>query len=423
VLDRWFELLEGRHEPRDRYMVETRRAAVALLEGNIEAAESSIERAASIGEEIHEPDTGNVLMSQRVALARARRDPQELEALAVDAVQWWTGAPVLAHAVAAGAYAVAGRLDEAAREVELVNDAGGWQSEGSYLRSVLVAHLAEAAVAIGDIELCRRLDVDIAHLTDCCGVNGAVVAFAGPFAHTAGILAGALGDRERADTMLERSIEISERLGAVVWVRLGQAERAALDTRLGQQPAAGAAGPASLIRDGNIWTISWGDERGNVTHVKGLTDIAMLLRHRGEEVSALQLTGATAAVGSRGDELTDLDALRAYRSRLDQLSAEIDEAESDADIGRLERLDEEREQLLAEIRRTTGLGGRIRNNSNDPAERARKAVSARIRDAIRRIHAVAPTLAAHLDRSIQTGLRCAYLPTGEDAAIDWDIVA
>jgi len=422
VLDRWFELLEARHEPHDRYMVETRRAAVALLEGDIESAHAGIQRAATLGEQIHEPDTGNVLMSQRVALARARRDPDELEVLAVDAVRWWTGAPILAHAVAAGAYAVAGDLDKAAREVELLNEAGRWQSEGSYLRSVLVAHLAEAAVALDDIELCRRLDGDIAHLTDSCGVNGAVVAFAGPFAHTAGILAGALGDRERADAMLQKSVEIAERLGAVVWVRLGQAEQAALDDRHGRQHPTAAAGPASLTRDGKIWAISWGDEHGNVTHVKGLADIATLLRHRGHEVSALQLTGATAAVRSSGDELTDLDALRAYRSRLDQLSVEIDEAESDADIGRVERLDEEREQLLAEIRRTTGLGGRIRSSSNDPAERARKAVSARIRDAIRRIDAVAPTLAAHLDRSIQTGLRCAYLPTGEDAAIEWDVI-
>ena len=422
VLDRWFELLETRHEPRDRYLVETRRAALALLEGDTETAEASLQRAAGLGEEIHEPDTGNVLMSQRVALARARRDPQELETLAVDAVHWWTGAPILAHAVAAGAYAAAGDLDKAAREVGLVDEAGGWQSEGSYLRSVLVAHLAEAAVALGDIELCRRLDDDIAHLTESCGVNGAVVAFAGPFAHTAGILAGALGDPERADAMLERSIEVAQQLGASVWVRLGEAERAALSARHHQQQSAAAPRPASLIRDGKIWSISAGDEHGNVTHVKGLADIATLLRHRGQEVSALQLTGAATAVSAGSDELTDVAALRAYRSRLDELRVERDEAESDADMGWVERLDEEREQLLAEIRRVTGLGGRIRTNSNDPAERARKAVTARIRDAIRRIDTVAPVLASHLDRSIHTGLRCAYLPTGDDANVNWEIV-
>ena len=69
--------------------------------------------------------------------------------LAADAVSWWTGAPVLAHAVAAGALAKAGDLEGAESEVAKVDASGGWQSEGSYLRSVLVGHLAEASVALG----------------------------------------------------------------------------------------------------------------------------------------------------------------------------------------------------------------------------------------------------------------------------------
>ena len=100
----------------------------------------------------------------------------------------------------------------------MVTEAGGWQSEGSYLRSVLVAHLAEAAAAVGDLELCQASSPTYP-LVDSCGVNGAVVAFAGPFAHTAGILAAALGDHETAHRMLEESIDTSRRLGATVWVR------------------------------------------------------------------------------------------------------------------------------------------------------------------------------------------------------------
>ena len=137
-------------------MIQTRRAALALIDGDLDRAEALIDDAGRIGEQIHEPDTGNVLMSQRVALASARRDPDELRTLAADAVRWWTGAPVLAHAVAAGALAKAGDLDGAEREVAKVDASGGWQSEGSYLRSVLVGHLAEASVALGDRELCAR---------------------------------------------------------------------------------------------------------------------------------------------------------------------------------------------------------------------------------------------------------------------------
>jgi hypothetical protein len=45
------------------------------------------------------------------------------------------------------------------------------------------------------------------------------------------------------------------------------------------------------------------------------------------------------------------------------------------------------------------------------SERARKAVTARVRDAIHRIGAVLPDLGAHLDRSVLTGTTCRYAPT------------
>ncbi len=431
VLDRWFGLLEAGNEPRHRYLVQTRRAALALLDGDAERAESLMYAAAALGEKIHEPDTGNVLMSQRVALARVRNEPEELAALAADAVRWWTGAPFVAHAVAAGALAAAGDLQAAAREVAMLSGADGWRNEGSYLRSVLVADLAVAATALHDTTLCALLLDDIAELTDSCGVNGAVVAFAGPFAHAAGILAAELGDRDLAATMLRLSVDTSRRLGAAVWVRQGELAQRALEQEQeqGQEQAPGArAGSspepvtASLSRVERIWTVTFGEEQGSLPHVKGLADLATLLRHQGQELSAVQLmSGAPSGGSTTTEDLIDLTALRAYRERLDDLQAEIDQAGSDTDLASIDRLVEERDQLLAELRRTTGLGGRIRIAANDPAERARKAVTARIRDAIRRLEVITPRLAAHLDRSIRTGLRCSYVPTGADAHIRWRV--
>ena len=426
VLARWFALLTARNEPRDRYMIETRRAALALLDGNLDRAEALMDGAGRIGEQIHEPDTGNVLMSQRVALASARRDPDELRTLAGDAVRWWTGAPVLAHAVAAGALAKAGDLEGAEHEVGMVAASGGWQSEGSYLRSVLVGHLAEASIALGDKELCAELFADIEDITDACGVNGAVVAFAGPFAHTAGILASVLDDHESARSMLHRSIATSRRLGAVVWARDGEAALHAVEERLGaatpdDDAIDSEAETASLIRHGGVWTVSWRHESGTLPHLKGLADIATLVGRRDQEVSALELAGGPAASGVGTDLMTDRQSLDAYRRRLDDLDVEIDAADRDADIGRSELLDAERQQLLAELRTVTGLGGRIRSNSNDPSERARKAVSGRIRDAIGRLADITPDLATHMDRSIHTGLRCSYEPVGDDGLIHWNI--
>lgn len=421
VLDRWFGLLETRNEPRDRYLVMTRRAALALLEGQADAAESLMHDAADLGERIHEPDAGNVLMSQRVALARARNDPAELTALATDAVRWWTGAPVLAHAVAAGALASAGDVAGAEREVAMLSASGGWRSEGSYLRSVLVADLARAATDLHDTDLCGLLLDDITQLTDSCGVNGAVVAFAGPFAHAAGILTAELGDLPRATRLLEESVDTARRLGATVWV--DQAESALRALPAPTKDTAPGTLIASLVRNGTIWTLAFDHERGNVPHVKGMADLATLVGNPGQPVSALQLVGGPASAPGSADPLIDLTALRAYRTRLADLDDEIDQAGRESDLASLSRLDQERDQLLAELRRTTGLGGSIRTAANDPAERARKAVTARIRDAIRRLDAVAPRLAAHLDRSVRTGLRCSYDPPEGEAHLEWRVDA
>ena len=420
ILDRWFSVLEERDEPRDRYMITTRRAALALLEGDTDRAEASMFEAARIGEEIHEPDTGNVLMSQRVALARARQDPEELRVLAADAVQWWRGAPALAHAVAAGAYSVAGDSEAARRAVATALASGGWKSEDSYLRSVLVPHLSEAAAALGDSALCRDLLADVEPLVACCGVNGAVVAFAGPFAHSAGILAGALGDRETANALLSESVAIAQRIGANVWVEQGRTAAAEFAEPRERDIVDQDSRVASLVRSGNVWTVSWREESGSLAHAKGLADIAVLIGHRGEGVSALELAGGAVLSASR-DELVDIRALDAYRKRLDELSVELDRADTDADLARSEALQTEHDQLLDEIRRVAGLGGRPRTAANDPGERARKAVSARIRDAIRRLDDIAPLLAAHLDRSIQTGLQCSYVPAGDDSLVRWNL--
>jgi hypothetical protein len=62
---------------------------------------------------------------------------------------------------------------------------------------------------------------------------------------------------------------------------------------------------------------------------------------------------------------------------------------------------------VRELAAATGLGGRGRL-LGDQSERARKAVTARIRDAIARIERLHPALGAHLRASVTTGTFCAY---------------
>jgi Rad3-related DNA helicase len=122
-----------------------------------------------------------------------------------------------------------------------------------------------------------------------------------------------------------------------------------------------------------------------------------------------------AALGA--DPVLDDEALHAYRARLLQLDDLIDDTAVRGDrVGR-QRLEREREALLAQLRTAAGLGGRIRR-LGDETERARKTVTARIRDTLRKLDTEHPGLAAHLRASVSTGTTCAYRPP---TPVHWDL--
>ena len=108
-------------------------------------------------------------------------------------------------------------------------------------------------------------------------------------------------------------------------------------------------------------------------------------------------------------EALDADARAQYRTRLIDLEEEIAEAVANNDPEEASVAREEREFLLAELGAAVGLGGRARRVL-DPAERALKAVTGRIRDAISHIEAAHPQLGRHLRLSIRTGSFCVYDP-------------
>ena len=164
-----------------------------------------------------------------------------------------------------------------------------------------------------------------------------------------------------------------------------------------------------MRRLGPIWHLTFAGRTASLPHSKGLADIARLLASPGTEVHVLDLFDASDRSGPGGD-LADRTALAAYRRRLADLDADIDEAENDHDPGRRARAEAERQAVLEELGRVTGSGGRARAFANHPAERARKAVAGRVRDAIRKLEPVLPELAAHLQRNIVTGTYCRYRP-------------
>lgn len=176
---------------------------------------------------------------------------------------------------------------------------------------------------------------------------------------------------------------------------------------------AGREGPLSepsWMRVGDTWSICFAGRSIHLRHAKGLADLCLLLDRPGKSVEALELyAGADAPRLPAVEPVVDREALLAYRSRLTELADELEQAETRGDVGRSERIQGEKQGLLAHLSQITGLGGRVRK-ANPVAERARKAVSARIRDTISKLGSHHPELGAHLQAAVSTGSTCSYEP-------------
>ena len=403
VLEECLELYATLGQPRHRYTIATRRACLALIDGDSEFAANAIDEASKLGEQIREPDASNVAMSQRVELIRALGQPEAMLAFAQQAVAHWTGAPVHAHAIAAGFCARAGDLARAQHHMVAVSNLGTWRADQSYLRSVFLRELSIAATLTGDVALINELFGEFHSLVGECGVNGAVIAFAGAHSHTAALLAHALGDDVRAQQWLSMAAATYQRLGAHSWdVALRD------EFRIHQRRT--LAPDATMTFQSDTVQIRYRETTVTFANLKGLTDLATLIEHSACDVHVLSLAG-TEPIRELSEPMVDRQSLDAYRRRILELDDATTGAERACDVVALEALRSEREALRSELRSVQRIGGSPRSYSNSATERARKAVTARIRDAIQRIGRAHPDLADHLNSTITTGTYCRYRPT------------
>ncbi|HET6531051.1 MAG TPA: ATPase, partial [Actinoplanes sp.] len=170
--------------------------------------------------------------------------------------------------------------------------------------------------------------------------------------------------------------------------------------------------PAAVFRrDGDLWHLGYGDRVVRLPDAKGLHDLAALLAVPNQPVHVRRLLGMPLA---GADPVLDTRARAEYRTRLADLSEQIDDAVAANDRDRAAVATAERDFIVAELTAATGLAHRSRRLGDD-TERARKTVTARIRYAIGRIRRVHPALAEHLDRSVHTGVECAYQPDAPPA--------
>jgi hypothetical protein len=175
---------------------------------------------------------------------------------------------------------------------------------------------------------------------------------------------------------------------------------------------------AAFVCEGDVWALTFDDRTVRVRHRKGLADVAVLLARPEQDVHCLELMGADDVGGDAGPAL-DEQARRQYQARILDLQAEVDDAKDANDPARAERAEVELDALVDQLSEAFGLGGRARATGSS-AERARTAVTYRIRAAIKAVGEQHPELQRHLAHSVKTGTWCSYRP---ERPIEWRLTA
>jgi hypothetical protein len=190
-------------------------------------------------------------------------------------------------------------------------------------------------------------------------------------------------------------------------------------------PPSGATGPgvATFHLEGEFWTLAFRGPAFRIRDSKGLRYIHRLLQEPGTEVRAIDLVmlgqrprdGAVEPfqedvhpVGPPDQPVLDQQALHAYRTRLEDLQDQIEEAEATNDPERGARARDELEFILREIERARTPDGTRRFPAE--TERARLNVTRAIKNAILKVRAQDASLGHHLDHNIRTGTYCCYEP-------------
>ena len=414
-------------------MATARHAMLAILHGRFEQAGQLTAEVSREADRIGSPDAE--------LITGALRGPVALE---LGFTGEWERAPdmMLAYArerpghlleaTAARVLTALGRLDEAAAELARLLPRALASSGPRWLGAM--ADLAVVAAATGDSAAAARIyQAMLPHRGRLVVWGGAAIAW-GPVSHHLGLLAATMGQTGEAVGHFEEAIEFEERTGALPFLAhslagladaltgSGDPGRAAacrgrsreIAQRLGMAVLLRRLGtPAtewSLVRDGEDWLLTAGEERARLRDVRGLHYLRALLAAPGREIRALDLAAGGAGLAAAGTgPVLDGAARDAYRRRLGEVTAALEAADRAGDPEAAVRAEAERTALVRELRGAAGLGGRVRRAAPE-AERARVNVTRTLKMAIERIADTAPAAAAHLRASIRTGASCRYDP-------------
>ncbi len=162
-----------------------------------------------------------------------------------------------------------------------------------------------------------------------------------------------------------------------------------------------------------IWMIEYEGQNCQLPEVKGFFDLTKMLANPRTPFHCAELMGSS--IDMEGTPVLDEKSKKAYQDKIVGLQKDIREAESHHDYGRSSQLQEEYQTLLDHLSSALNVKGQSRKKGHT-VEKARSAVTWRIRHAIAKIEEVHPQLGKHLSNSIKTGTFCAYEPEKD---IEW----
>ena len=168
-----------------------------------------------------------------------------------------------------------------------------------------------------------------------------------------------------------------------------------------------------FIKERGAWRISFEGSTVLLPEVKGFYDIRKLLSQPEALFHCAELMGSV--LESEGERLLDDKARKAYRREIQEIQQEIEEAESNHQVEHATALQDKYDRLIGHLSQSLGLKGKPREVGN-PVEKARSAVTWRIRNAIAKIELAHPVFGKHLSNAIKTGTVCKYSP---ERPINW----
>jgi predicted ATPase len=399
------------HQPRFAYLVATRRVTLATIRGDIDGAERALDDAAAIAAEHGEPDHLNVSAAQLFMVATLKKDRMIAVERARQAYRTNRAYAQMIDATTSLGFLDQGDADRAREAFWRIDfdDLGSRFKNYGWLHQMTA--VGEAAAKLGETEVLDRLVAALEPYADRCTVVAGAVCFGGSAAHCLGLMTQALGRQDEAAAYFAQALAAYERLDADAWA---SRTRDAMGMDADAADAADAAVVHELTGSRGSWTFAFDGATVSVADSKGLRDLAVLLSAPGKEVAAadLMVRGDVAAAGA--DAVLDDRARAEFGARLAELDDDLVEAEAANDLERISRVKAERDMLAHELAAAMGLGGRARK-LGDPSERARKAVAARLRDAVEKIAAQHADLGQHLRASVRTGTFCAYAPPSPTA--------